>query len=491
MADLLQPHIFRSVTLCIHGDNYQQGVEKLEALARSTHPACYAARALTIRTLSPGYAPRSFGPIALLKANNSIDLFEKDPFEVSTAKDRIINHLLDAITSLQGVRAVQWVPNLHDGKQVHQIVMSSLKYLPSLSCLQIHFIEFEIPLELDSLRGLQDLIILTEKCSPQWEDEILDNVAKAVVCNPNLSSLELITAINPDKGDITNDSARFTNLLKYFPISIPPLRLRHLKLASYIPILTEPFMLHLACLTSLSLTKLDESRLDVIWKYFTTAEIHLTALCVDHVSHCFLNYLSSYSGLKKLYLEPDRLGYSNLSDEMAVVFYDGCLDNHVQSLHDLQIKPAYEGLWCIGFHNYDCISKLTALQHLAMSIFSSPDDKGGYDGAFPPIENAVRDILNMVISYTPNIKDLVLYPSVPESYRWLICGGNSIKHRQFVCNKFVHCAKNYVAPPSCTRIPSLTVGSGTAKTVLVGEHLSQTSGSAAMRYVDGIPKEQR
>ncbi|KAH9480755.1 hypothetical protein JR316_0007355 [Psilocybe cubensis] len=107
MADLLQPHIFRSVTLCIHGDNYQQGVEKLEALARSTHPACYAARALTIRTLSPGYAPRSFGPIALLKANNSIDLFEKDPFEVSTAKDRIINHLLDAITSLQGVRAVQ------------------------------------------------------------------------------------------------------------------------------------------------------------------------------------------------------------------------------------------------------------------------------------------------------------------------------------------------------------------------------------------------
>ncbi|KAH9483367.1 hypothetical protein JR316_0005473 [Psilocybe cubensis] len=489
MAEILQPRVFRKIRLNVNGNNIHQGVEKLESLARLNHPGRRFTRELTIWTLSPEYK-QSFNPFKFRKTTNSVNQHPNSPLEIKTAKDKVHSHLYDAITSLRAVHTVTWGPNAQDGQNVYHIVMNALKELPVLRRIRLHVNDFDIPLQLDSLSTLSELAVYTHRCSSTRLSAIVDNVAKAVVRNPELTSIELV--LNPD--GIPNDSGlpqSFSELLKHQTTTMEPLRLRHIKLTSCLLLLDKICAPHLTHLTSLTLFKVDPVGL---WESFIAAGIHLTEISIDGVTHAFLKYLSTYVGLKELLLKPNNFTTDASSDAMAEQFYTGSyLENHFQSLEEFEVDPPYEGLWCYGSHNHDNISKLGKLRRLAMSIRYIDVASNGRTQTSTTDLNPVGRIVNMAIHCMPDVEIIELDSSTPNIGRGPCCGTGMFEHRKLVCKKIVECAEEYIAPSSCTRIPSLRIGSW-GKLVLIGKRKSsggeENSDSTALGYVNVTPKDR-
>lgn len=123
------------------------------------------------------------------------------------------------------------MPNEKDGQSIHRIVMNSLQNLPNLRRLQISFSDFEIPLELDTLRGLDEIVVSTERASPLQQAKILDNIALAIAQNPDLISIDVSTIQHYGVPE-ADKSQSLHQLFKCYPTTMSPLRLRNLKLKS-------------------------------------------------------------------------------------------------------------------------------------------------------------------------------------------------------------------------------------------------------------------
>uniref|UniRef100_A0A8H8CGK0 Uncharacterized protein n=1 Tax=Psilocybe cubensis TaxID=181762 RepID=A0A8H8CGK0_PSICU len=113
-----------------------------------------------------------------------------------------------------------------------------------------------------------------------------------------------------------------------------------------------------------------------IWNALTAARVRLEKIVIDNIPQSFLDYLLSYSGLKKLCLIYPGSVHSDFSDgkasdAMAALLFEQSLSNHARSLENLNIYAAWEGLWCFGGHNRNAISNLTKLKNLGMSVRSS------------------------------------------------------------------------------------------------------------------------
>ena len=67
---------------------------------------------------------------------------------------------------------------------------------------------------------------------------------------------------------------------------------------------------------------------------------------VDNVGMAFLQYISSYSRLKKIQLVPENYPHwirQGDSEFAAKRFYDGCLLHHVESLEELDVQSVVFG----------------------------------------------------------------------------------------------------------------------------------------------------
>jgi hypothetical protein len=124
---------------------------------------------------------------------------------------------------------------------------------------------------------------------------------------------------------------------------------------------------------------------NAIWKAPQISGIHLEELALDCVVPSFLDYLASYSGLKKLQLTAGGFLDGTSSDTLARQFFSTPLTNHVHSLEELRVIPPFEGSWCFGGHNEAVLSRFTNLKTLRMAILSeqlawqgvSPDNLEG------------------------------------------------------------------------------------------------------------------
>lgn len=291
----------------------------------------------------------------------------------------------------------RWMPSESDGQLVYRHVIDALKTLPNLRCIEIYFSKFEIPLELDSFLGLDEIIVSTVKASPLLQDEILENLAKAIARNPGLKSLTISGIPHYGRPEASRHQS-LHQLFKYYPANAPPLRLRNLRLKSFLVRLDDINIRHLQHLTSLSLQDVDDpnyvclrllrhgyffdqkhqglnqerklygSSTEEIWRRFTSAGVHLEKITVDEGPESFLEYLSSYSGLRELDLTPGGFTEGSVSDAIAVRFFDGILLSHAKSLEILRILPRYEGRWCFSSCNSEQLSMLTKLKHLAVAV---------------------------------------------------------------------------------------------------------------------------
>lgn len=297
--------------------------------------------------------------------------------------------------SICGIIIRRWIPNRKDNEWAHRIIMDALKTFPTLYRFKVHLSNVKFPLELDSLKYLEELTL--EETSPMHHEDIFESLAKGIAQNQGLSSIGISRSwryYRPGAPNFQN----LHQLFKHYPATAPPLRLRHLALRAWLIRLDNITLPHLTHLTSLSLTRTVEddvthatsftthtqedpsflqerkkygSKLEDIWQALIHAGVRLEAITADVVPNSFLDYLASYSGLKKLRLTPGGFHEGASSDATAEQFFSATLDSHVQSLEDLQIASLFEGLWCVGSHNLEVLSKCTKLKKLRMNIISS------------------------------------------------------------------------------------------------------------------------
>ena len=107
-----------------------------------------------------------------------------------------------------------------------------------------------------------------------------------------------------------------------------------------------------------------------IWSTFTGSGIQLEELVHNTTNTSLLDYLSSYSGLKKLELSVSPSTNASSSDETATRFFSDVLPRHLVTLESLNLDAYFEGEWCFTSRNAGLIGQCTKLNHLLMSIIS-------------------------------------------------------------------------------------------------------------------------
>lgn len=263
--------------------------------------------------------------------------------------------------------------------------------MTDLRQFKISVADLKVPLPI-TLTGLQEINI-QGSCGQKGEG-IYENLAKVIAASPQLTSLDV--AYSWDYGRPVSSYQSLHQLFKYCDHNSAPLQLRRLSLSNCLVRLDNVTLPHLSRLTSLELLNIEDpvfqssyiheeeedsdatakkkrygSSKDDIWKALAHVGARLEEIVVDDATLGFLGYLSSYSGLKKLYLFPRNFCDGQSSDEVARKFFAKPFQNHCGSLHDLQIEASFEGLWCFGKHNLLAISKCENLQTLSIAVVSS------------------------------------------------------------------------------------------------------------------------
>ncbi|PPQ89274.1 hypothetical protein CVT25_001358 [Psilocybe cyanescens] len=496
LAEFLGYAVLRTLTIQVSKNKLEQGLSKLTALSTGNHAACESTRQLRIGSLSAVYEPDrtiawKWDPA--LKGWVA-DVPPEDPLE-AVAEETIAAHLFDAIASMKGVEDVEWDPQNKDSEQTHRTVMDVLKTLPKLRHFRVSVTWLKTPLDLESFTSLQEMNM--QGISETLQEEMFEGLAKAVARNPGLILLEINNI-----GRYCRTIDKFQSLhqvFKYYQANAPPLRLRHLRMNLCLFRLDDITMPHLQHLTSLDLTLVEqpntprdagtESELDNssvlqekeqfgssfqdVWVAFRVAGVRLENITIDVVPHSFVDYLSSYSGLKKLDIVLNNFTDRQTSDLVASRFFEESLGCHVHFLEELSLSTSYEGLWCVGSQNLELLSKCKRMKYLRMSVNSSelplPLDiindlkEASVLGDEP---NLIKLVLDMAATHMPSIMVIqILEASILTCCASRPCGTHSMKQPSRVNSIMTDILPNYVPPSSCYRLPILTISSLTGRRV--------------------------
>lgn len=156
------------------------------------------------------------------------------------------------------------------------------------------------------------------------------------------------------------------------------MNITHLNLSGLFVKLDLTLIPHLRSLISLHLENIlstedqASSSTGNVWSSLRLENIHLQDIVTDDIQLALIEYLTSFSGLRRLRLtQASRYTMSPLaSDQLAIMFYERALQNHVHSLESLEIDANYEGKWCFANHCSGIIKQCACLTSLKLSIDS-------------------------------------------------------------------------------------------------------------------------
>ena len=109
-----------------------------------------------------------------------------------------------------------------------------------------------------------------------------------------------------------------------------------------------------------------------IWSTLRSEKIHLQKPATDDVQPALVEYLTSFSGLRRLRLISTSLYRTPpwVFNQLAIRFYGQGLENYISFLESLNVHVSYEGKWRFGRHCFTVIKKGTHLTLLELSIDS-------------------------------------------------------------------------------------------------------------------------
>ena len=276
-----------------------------------------------------------------------------------------------------------WQAGSNDPLWLEESIWKAIGLFPNLRHLKIDGTFLKQPLgNFESLNALESINIFGELF--QHKGALFLSLSKLYASSLNLNS---ITIKNSDEYELYGTQS-LQQLLSSSPRENPAHRLRYLAVSD-VPIrLDEVSLSHLTHLTSFNLSSLPEGSLssspDDIWVAFKRSNIRLEELEVgiNAVADSIIDYLSSFSGLKKLRLFIPNFDNQTFSDASAVKFWSESLQNHVDTIRDFSLRACYSGQWCFGRHNRSLVGKCTKLKQLTVSLLPEdiPTEAEDFDG---------------------------------------------------------------------------------------------------------------
>ncbi|PPQ85026.1 hypothetical protein CVT25_010415 [Psilocybe cyanescens] len=148
--------------------------------------------------------------------------------------DEIFENLAKAIAQNPGLTSINISGNLDYIRHMtnkSRSLQQLFKYYPATTPPLLTVTNDLYTLEIDALRGLEEIFISTEHTSQLYQYKILENLVKAIAQNPGLTSIN-ITSISHYGRPISNKFQTLHQLFKYYPAIVPPLRFCYLKINS-------------------------------------------------------------------------------------------------------------------------------------------------------------------------------------------------------------------------------------------------------------------
>ncbi|KDR71515.1 hypothetical protein GALMADRAFT_143777 [Galerina marginata CBS 339.88] len=410
LGSQFEPTILHTLSFDINQNMIDVPISKIQSLA--SHPSAGASRAtrhVVLRSLSPKHNTSTLR--AFTSVDDTLVPVPEPPLppEVALAEDDMNKYLFNALVSLKTVENLTWKTEESDEEWAHIIVLNAIQTWTSLVKLDFSLAHARITIPFHLFPNLREIVYDEHSRSPDksLSTQTTLNLITFMAQSPpgQLTSL----AVHREwKNTRTTKALSLHDLFKDFPPKSPPLLLRHLGLQNSFVRLDGETIPHLRHLTSLRFFNMSEpcrqpvvrsgrmgfvklatvtddilekqsavgSSLSTFWTDLSGQGIYLQEITLNNVVPGFMDYLSQYSGLKKLSISTYLFVTAMETDLSAKQFFGAPLTSHSKSLEEFHITSTYEGLWCFGHHNLSIIATCKALKMLDISIVSD-DLRGG------------------------------------------------------------------------------------------------------------------
>ncbi|EDQ99703.1 uncharacterized protein LACBIDRAFT_316191 [Laccaria bicolor S238N-H82] len=453
MSRILESHVLRSIAIDITKLRLDVGISQLTTLATQGNHAATATHDLHIRNLCPLKDPFGRSPTWAKPPTPY-------PPEVKIAEEKMHAMLQVAVASLSNLRSLRWDIGRCDSKWTPKAVMNAVKTLPLLESLELIIESSDAAdLQLQCLRNLQSIKISVRR--NDYFMKIIEPLSLLVAKSPNLHTLHL--------GPTHRPAASLHHLLMNCPPNLV-LPLKHLGLQGFSLKLDSITIPHLHRLTSLTLhhyTEFDpDLHPDGIWAMLKTTDVRLNGIDVTRVSTTLLDYISSYSGLKKLCLARMDIETHEQSELAANQFYNLCLGKHTSSLEELIVTADDEGGWCLGDQALAVISLCKKLKILEGSLVSAA------------LYKRVKSLIG-VTTQLPRMEKLIVHPADVEVFPSYVGDYQWMNHFEHVEELLSDCIREYEVTESSEPVPLILVGS--RKFMMTPSERARSAG-VALRY---------
>ncbi|KAJ6491063.1 hypothetical protein C8R45DRAFT_1213163 [Mycena sanguinolenta] len=179
--------------------------------------------------------------------------------------------------------------------------------------------------------------------------------------------------------------------------------------------------------------------LSAVWRMLRSKPpntVKVTEITTTVVTQELFDYLSSFSGIRKLTLRAPDGGNVDESNRLADTFFETVLPHHVESLEELSCPAAFESRFSFGRHNVDLVSSLHKLTKLEMSInagavrrIKSVASIGVSVKAKQADITPVVKLLLETAATLPALSSLTIVPAETERNRGMWCGNGRIHHK--------------------------------------------------------------
>jgi hypothetical protein len=311
--------------------------------------------------------------------------------------DVLKDGLLTALNSLKVIQSVRcailfyedcfigifypfsWHTGVCDPLWLQETIWNAIVVFPTLRHLTIDPSYLRPPLKnLDTLNLLESINI---SGSFDRNEVLFLGISKLYASSSHLKSITM------DNTGLTKLSEGYSlqALFSRSPRDMATHRLRHLAVANVCIRLDEVTLSHLTNLTSFNLRFLPYPTIcDDVWNAFRRSRIRLEELRIGYTAlgDSFTDYLSSFSGLKKLSISVPTFDSQAFSEASAVKFWTTGFPNHVDTLQDFSLRARFNGQWCFGSHNRALIANCTKLERLTVSLLPEeiPNRKSDFNG---------------------------------------------------------------------------------------------------------------
>jgi hypothetical protein len=200
------------------------------------------------------------------------------------------------------------------------------------------------------------------------------------------------------------------------------------------------------------------------------------------VTDSLIDYLSSYSGVKKLDLKVNGFLDQEASDEAAGKFFNRALPRHAENLEVMNLEARYESAWCYSTHNSMLIQKCVKLRYLSLGLFSKQVRKIVFSAEDDAVVSDLSAIITTAMVHMPDIQQLSLCTATPETYRTLFFSNSGDEHAAITVRTMHRTVKKFMLDGSMSHylrgrlLPRLRLVSRKASEVFVYGHYRDRNG---------------